>query len=56
MTTHFLYPKIGVSAWIFSKFSSQVKIRYLRQLPVKFLQQLNDYSENDLFLKLVFSC
>jgi len=30
-----------------------VKIRCLRQPPVKFLQQLNDYSENDLVLKLV---
>jgi len=41
-----------VSAWIFWKFSSQVK-RYLRQPLVKFLQQFNDYSENDLVLKLV---
>jgi len=53
MTTHYLYPKIGVSAWIFWKFSSQVKIRYFRQPPVKFLQQLTDYSENDLVLKSV---
>jgi len=53
MTTHFLYPKIRVSTWIFWKFSSQVKIRYLRQPPVKFLQQLNDYAKNDLVLKLV---
>jgi len=30
-----------------------VKIRYLRQPPVKFLQQLNDYSESDFILKLV---
>jgi len=30
------YPKIGVSALIFWKFFSQVKIRYLRQPPVKF--------------------
>jgi len=53
MTTHF-FPKIRVSAWIKKKFSSQVKIRYLRQPPVKFLQQLNDYSsENDFVLKLV---
>ena len=53
MTTHFLYPKIGVSTWIVWKFFSQVKIRYLRQSPVKFLQQLNDYSKNDFILKLV---
>ena len=53
MTTHFFYPNIGVSALIFWKFSSQVKIRYLRQPPVKFLQQLKDYSENDLVLKIV---
>jgi len=53
MTTHFLYPKIEVNAWIFYNFSSQVKIRYLRQPLVKFLQQLNDYSENDLVFKLV---
>ena len=26
---------------------------YLRQPPVKFLQQLNDYSENDIVSKLV---
>jgi len=52
-TNHFLYPKIGVSTWIFWKFSLQVKVRYLRQPPVKFLQQLNDYSENILVLKLV---
>jgi len=38
---------------IFWKFSSQVKIRDLRQPPVKFSQQLNDYNENDLVLKLV---
>jgi len=37
MTTHFLYPKIGVSAWIFWNFSSQVKIRYLRHSFLKFL-------------------
>ena len=30
-----------------------MKIRYLRQPLVKFLQQLNDYSENDLVFKLV---
>jgi len=30
-----------------------VKKRYLRQPLVKFLQQLNDYSENDLILKFV---
>jgi len=30
-----------------------MKIRYLRQPCVKFLQQLNDYRENDLVLKLV---
>ena len=53
MTTHFLYPKIGVSTWIVWKFSSQVKIGYLRQSPVKLFQQLNDYSENDFVLKLV---
>jgi len=29
-----------------------VKKRYLRQPFVKFLQQLNDYSENDLVLML----
>jgi len=53
MTTHFLYPKIGISTWIFWKFSSQVKIRSLRQPAVKFLQQLNDYSKHDIVLKLV---
>ena len=53
MTTHFLYPKIGVSAYIFENFSSLLKKRYFRQLFVKFLQQLNDYRENDLVLKLV---
>jgi len=37
----------------FQRFSSQVKIRYLRQVLVKFLQQLNDYSENDFVLNLV---
>jgi len=31
MTTHFLYPKIRVSALIFLNYSSQAKIRYLRQ-------------------------
>jgi len=36
MTTHFLYLKIGVSAWIFKNFSSQVKEGYLRQPFVKF--------------------
>ena len=30
-----------------------MKIRYLRQPLVKFLQHLNDYSENDLILNLV---
>jgi len=53
MTTHFLYTKIGVSARIFKNFSSQVKKGYLRHMFVKFLQQSNDYSENDLVLKLV---
>ena len=53
MTTHFLYPKIGVSTWIFWKFSLQVKIRYLRQPLVKFLQQLNDCNENDLVWNLL---
>jgi len=53
MTAHFLFPKIGVSAQIFWKFSLQVKIRYLRQTPVKFLQQINDYSENDFVSQLV---
>jgi len=36
----------------FLKFFSQVKIRYLRQPLLKFLQQLNDYSEFDLVFKL----
>jgi len=53
MTTHFLYPKIGVSAWIFKNFSLLLKKRYLRQPYVKFLQQLNDYIENGLVLKFV---
>jgi len=53
MTTHFLYPKIKVSAWIFKDFSLLLKKGYLRQSFVKFLQQLNDYSENDLVLKFV---
>jgi len=48
MTTHILYPKTGLSAWIFWKCSAQVKTRYLRQPLVQFLPQLNDYSENDL--------
>ena len=34
------------------KIYSQVKKRYLWQPFVKFLQQLNDYSENDLVLML----
>ena len=34
-------------------FSSLLKKGYLRQPFVKFLQQLNDYSENDLVSKLV---
>jgi len=37
----------------FKKFSSLLKKGYLRQPFVKFLQQLNDYGENDLVLKLV---
>jgi len=40
MTIHFLYPKIGVSAWSFWNFFLQVKIRYLRQPLFKFSQQL----------------
>jgi len=28
-------------------------MRYLRQPPAKFLQQLNDYNENDVVSKLV---
>ena len=51
--TRFLYTKIGVSAWIFWKFSLQVKIRYLRQPLVKCLQQLYEYSKNELVLKLI---
>jgi len=35
------------------KFSSLLKKGYLRQPFVKLLQQLNDYSENDLVLQLV---
>jgi len=53
MTTYFRYPKIGVTAWIFKIFSLLLKKGYLRQSFVKFLQQVNDYSENDLVLKLV---
>jgi len=30
-----------------------MKKGYFRKPPVKFLQQLNDYSENDLVLKLI---
>ena len=52
ITNHFLNHKIRVSAWIFWNFSSQLKIRYLRQLCFKFLQ-LNDFIGNDLVLKLV---
>jgi len=52
-TTHFLYPKIAVSAWTFLTFSSLSKKGYLRQPFVKFLQQLSESSENDLVLKLV---
>jgi len=52
MTTNFLYSKIVVSTLIFLYFSSQVKIRYLRQPLVRFVQQLNKCSENDLVLKL----
>jgi len=37
----------------FWNFSSQVKMRYLRQPYFKFLQQLNDYSKNHLAWKLV---
>ena len=53
MTIHFLYLKIGANAWIFWKFSLKVKLRYLRQPLVKFLQQLNEYSKNGLVLKLI---
>ena len=53
MTTNFLHPKIQVSAWIFTNFSLLLKKGYLRQPFVKFAQQLNDYSENYLVLKLV---
>ena len=53
MITHFLYPKIRVSAWIFWKFFSQVKIRYLRQPPLKFLQNINEYIEDHFVLRLV---
>ena len=53
MTTHFLCSKIGASTCIFWNISLQVKLRDLRQPLVKFLQQLNDYSWNDLVLKLV---
>ena len=50
---HFLYPKIRVSTWIFCNFSSQVNIRHLRQALFMFLQQLNDYTKNDLVLQLL---
>jgi len=53
MSTDSLYPKIGVSAWIFKNFSSLLMRGYLRQPFVKFLQQINDYSENDFVLKFV---
>jgi len=49
----FSLPQNWVSALIFWKFSSQVKIKYLRQPPVKFLPQLNEYSDNDFVLNLV---
>jgi len=49
----FSLPRNWVSAWILKNFSSLLKKGYLRQPFVKFLQQLNDYSENDLVLKLV---
>jgi len=53
MTTYFLYPKIGVNSLIFKNFSSLLKKGYLTQPFVKFSEQLNDYSENDLVSKLV---
>ena len=49
---HVQNPKIGVITWIFWNFSSQLKIRYLRQSLVEFLQQLNECSKNELILKL----
>jgi len=49
----FSLPKIRISTWIFRNFSSQVKIRYWRQPLVKFLQQLNEYSKNELVLNLI---
>jgi len=41
MTTYFFY--------LLENFSSLLEKGYLRQPFVKFLQQLNDYSENELF-------
>jgi len=45
MTAHFLYNKIRISTWIFWNF--------FHKPPFKFLQQLYDYSENDLVLKFI---
>jgi len=53
MTTPFLYPNIGVNAQIFRKLFLQVKKRYVKQPLVKFLQQVNEYSENDFVSKLL---
>jgi len=53
MTIPFLYPQIEVSEWILKNFLSLLKKGYLRHPFVKFLQQLNICSGNDLVLKLV---
>jgi len=50
MTIQFIYPEIGVRAWIFRDFSSQVKITHLKQPIFKFLQQINDFRKNDSVL------
>ena len=52
MTTHFLHPKIGISAWIFWNFLHKWRYDTWHNFG-KFSQQLNDYSENDLVLKLI---
>ena len=49
----FFTPKLGYAHGFLRNFSSLLKKGYSRQPFVKLLQQLNDYSENDLVLNLV---
>jgi len=49
----FCLPQIWGKRKDILKFFFTVTIRYLKQPPVMFLQQLNDYSWNDVVSKLV---